>query len=46
MKEGEWYVSWRINAFCTFISLLYMNSDFFLVLFYCYIRYNSTITVD
>ena len=33
MKEGEWYDSWRIHAFCSFISLLYMNSDCLLVLF-------------
>ena len=34
MKEGEWYDSWRIHAFCTFISLLYMNSDCLPVLFF------------
>ena len=48
MKEDEWYVSLRIHAFCSFISLLcmYMASDCLLVLVYCYIRYNSTATVD
>ena len=48
MKESEWYDLWRIHAFCSFISLLYMymNCDCLFVLVYCYIRYNSTKTVD
>ena len=33
MKEGEWCDAWMIHAFCTFISLLYMNSDCLPVLF-------------
>ena len=34
-----------MHAFFIFIPLLYMNSGCLFVLFYSYIRYNSTTTV-